>query len=290
MSRDPASPFRLEYAWRSDRGRVRSANEDAVRVQPELGLLVVADGVGGARAGEVASNLAAEVITERFRQHAVSPADAEAARRLAEEAVEAANVAVWRSGRDDAALAGMGTTVVLAAVVADRLVFAYVGDSRLYRLRRGRLEQVSRDHTFIQEVVDQGLFRSREDALRHGIGENLLTRALGSSARVDVSSGSLELSAGDLILLCTDGLTGMLSDDRLCRILMAASGTDLDRAAKALIRLANKRGGADNITLALLRVGARSGRAAAQPPTGRASHPGAQGGAGRLVDRSGVGG
>ena len=268
MRRDAASPFRLEYAWRTDRGRVRSANEDAVLVHPELGLLIVADGIGGARAGEVASALAAEVIGERFRCRAVPLANAEAARRFAEAAIEEANAVVWRLGQADPERAGMGTTVVLGAVLSDRLVFGYVGDSRLYRLREGRFEQVLRDHSFIQEVVDQGLFRSREDAIRHGIGENLLTRALGSSARVDVSSGSLALATGDLFLLCTDGLTGMVPDDWLCQVLMASSGNALDPAAEALIRLANERGGADNITLALLRVGARSDGAAAEPPDG----------------------
>jgi PPM family protein phosphatase len=250
--------YKLDYAWRTDRGRVRSHNEDAVTVHADLGLLVVADGVGGASAGEVASTLAADTIRECFRRQALSRTDSERAKQLAAAAVEDANRAVWQLAQSKTDCVGMGTTVVLGFVGADWLVYANVGDSRLYRLRDEVLEQLSHDHSFIQEVVDQGFFRSLDDARRYGIGDNILTRALGSSAEVRVSCGLTEIKTGDTYLFCTDGLTGMVPADWLRQILIAARTSDLGLAAEALVRLANERGGTDNITLALLRVGARS--------------------------------
>lgn len=248
----------FEYAWRSDRGRVRSGNEDAVVVAPSLGMLVVADGVGGARAGEVASVLATEAIAERFRQQPSPITSPEGARGFVESVIAEANVAIWRVGQARSELAGMGTTVVVGCVGPQWLAFGYVGDSRLYRLRGGRLEQLSHDHSFIQEVIDQGFFSSREDARRYGIGDNILTRALGSSEQVKASSGISDLARGDIFLFCTDGLTGMVPEDWLCQVLMASAGNHLEPAAEALVRLANERGGTDNITLALLRVGGSS--------------------------------
>jgi PPM family protein phosphatase len=254
----PVSDDAVEYAWRTDPGRVREGNEDAVVVQPELGVLVVADGLGGARGGEVASALATAVIAERFRHHVAPMVNAESAKAFVEAAIEEANIAVWRSGKAKPELGGMGTTVVAGAVGAEWLAFGYVGDSRVYRLRAGRLLQLSRDHSFIQEAVDQGFFSTREDARRSGIGENILTRALGTSPAVEVSGGIADLACGDIFLLCTDGLTGMIPDEDLCRIILAGAAKPLDAVAEELIRVANERGGTDNITLALLRVGRRS--------------------------------
>jgi PPM family protein phosphatase len=248
----------LEYAWRTDRGRVRTGNEDAVAVDPALGFLIVADGIGGARAGEVASALATDLIAERFRKGLAYQLHPDAAEAFVETAIQDANVAIWTLSEAEPELSGMGTTVVAGSVGEDWLAFGYVGDSRLYRLRDGRLEQLSRDHSFIQEVVDQGFFSTREDARRYGIGTNILTRALGSSPRVKVSGGVADLACGDVFLFCTDGLTGMIPEDWLCQVLTASFGNDLEPAAEALVRLANERGGTDNITLALLRVGGPS--------------------------------
>ncbi|NCC27831.1 MAG: serine/threonine-protein phosphatase [Gammaproteobacteria bacterium] len=248
----------LEYAWRTDRGRVRTGNEDAVAVDPALGFLIVADGIGGARAGEVASALAAEVIAKRFREHTACQMPSDAAQAFVERVIQDANLAILTLSKAEPDLSGMGTTVVVGSVGDAWLAFGYVGDSRLYRFREGRLEQLSRDHSFIQEVVDQGFFSTREDARRYGIGANILTRALGSSPKVKVSGGVADLARGDIFLFCTDGLTGMVPEDWLCQVLTASFGNDLDPAAETLVRLANERGGADNITLALLRVGGPS--------------------------------
>lgn len=254
-SRRDAGRGALELAWRTDTGRVRQRNEDAVAVLPEIGLVVVADGVGGASAGDVASRLAAEIICERLEGAPIPPGDSDTARRLTESAIAEANQAVWELAQSDASCAGMGTTVVVGRAGADWLAFANVGDSRLYRLREGALEQLSRDHSFIQDVVDQGFFRTREDARRYGIGENILTRALGSAPTVEIDSGAVKLEPGDLFLFCTDGLSGMVSEDWLRQLLVAAADRPLELASDALVKLANDCGGSDNITLALVRVG-----------------------------------
>lgn len=257
MEAKPISAFELHFAWRTDQGRVRRRNEDAVVVRPELGLVVVADGVGGATAGHVASRLATETIAERFVRRVGAGAKAEKARLYLQAAVEEANITILRHSKENPGCAGMGTTVVVGAVGRDWLAFAHVGDSRLYRLRGEELVQLSRDHSFIQEVVDQGFFSSLAEARRYGIGDNILTRALGSMPSVAVSSDVIGIDSGDLFLFCTDGLSGLVPDDWLKQILSSIEDDTLESAADALVRLANERGGNDNITLALLRVGAR---------------------------------
>lgn len=246
---------KLEFAWRTDRGRVRVHNEDAVAVHADWGLVVVADGVGGASAGEVASRLAVEAIAACFARQPLPRGDRDQACVLAQAAVSDANLAIWERAQGSPGCTGMGTTVVMGFAGCDWLAFANVGDSRLYRLRAGELEQLSQDHSFIQEVVDQGFFRSRDDARRYGIGDNILTRALGSSREVKVHCDVVDTQTGDLFLFCTDGLSSLVPAEWLRRVLMAASDKDLGPAAEALVQLANERGGSDNITLALLRIG-----------------------------------
>jgi protein phosphatase len=246
--------LRFEYAWQTDRGRSRPLNEDAVRVDADQGVLVVADGIGGASAGEVASAVAVEVISARLRESRMPGGGAQALESALVSAVQGANQTIWRLSSVEPELSGMGTTVVAGAIAGDALAFAHVGDSRLYRLRGSQLDQLSHDHSFIQEVVDQGFFQTRADARRYGIGDNILTRALGSARDVEVSSGVVVLEPGDLYLFCTDGLTGMVPEPWLARVLVANGGHALEAAADALVTLANERGGTDNITLALLRV------------------------------------
>ncbi len=217
--------------------------------------MVVADGVGGANAGEVASRLATETIVERFHRQAMSRTDSESIRLFVEATIQEANIIIWRQGKEASEHTGMGTTIAMGAAGSDWLVLGHVGDSRIYRLRDGELEQLSRDHSFIQEVIDQGFFASREDARRYGIGENILTRALGSAAVVEVATQIIDLATGDLLLFCSDGLNGMIADDWMREILMSVAENSLDAAADALIRIANEQGGKDNITLALIQVG-----------------------------------
>jgi protein phosphatase len=244
---------RLEYAWRTDTGRVRIRNEDAVSVYPDSGLVIVADGIGGASAGEVASSLALQAINECFHAGGSLPQDRESAVQRAAEAVEAANRVIWDSARATPRYAGMGTTVVLGFVGPDWLVYSHVGDSRLYRLRAGGLDQLTHDHSLIQDAVDQGFFPTVEDAQRYGINENILTRSLGNGSPVEVDTGDVELRSGDLFLFCTDGLTGMVADDRIREVLFKG-GYKLDGMSRTLVGLACEGGGLDNITVALMRV------------------------------------
>ena len=244
---------RMEYAWRTDKGRVRSRNEDAVSVLPKLGLVVVADGIGGSMAGEVASRLAVHVICESFRENPAPPSDREKALDNLRETVEEADRLIWESAQSSPRYTGMGTTVVVGYTNGEWLVYAHVGDSRIYRLRGGELVQLTRDHSLIQEVVDQGFFPSLEDALHYGINENIITRGLGTSNSVRVDVNEVDLRAGDLFLFCSDGLSGMVRDDGLRRML-SAEGTDLEGIADGLVALAMEGGGLDNITLALARV------------------------------------
>jgi protein phosphatase len=244
---------RLEYAWRTDKGLIRAVNEDAVAVVPESGLVIVADGIGGASAGEVASRLAIHVIGERLRGGDGIAAERHAAQVAVREAVEEAHRTIWESSRRSPRYAGMGTTVVVGLAGPDWMVFAHVGDSRLYLMRAGELHQLTRDHSLIQEVVDRGFFPTLEDAQRFGINENVLTRGLGSSNAVSVDVGEVDLTPGDLLLFCTDGLTGMVTDEGLRRTL-AAAGQELKTLSHQLIRLACQGGGLDNITVALVRA------------------------------------
>lgn len=253
----PFSAFSLECAWRTDQGRVRQRNEDAVIVRPEAGIVVVADGIGGSTAGHIASRLATQTVADRLERGIDLKTDPEKARLYLQSAIEEANIAILYYAKEHSDCAGMGTTVVAGMFGWDWLAFGNVGDSRLYRLRDGELVQLSRDHSFIQEVVDQGFFDTREDARRYGISDNILTRALGSVPSVGVSTEVIDIAQRDVFLFCTDGLSGMVPDEWLAQILVAAEGEALDSAADALVQLANERGGIDNITLALVRIGER---------------------------------
>ncbi len=243
----------VEYAWRTHTGLIRARNEDSVEVLPEQGIMVVADGIGGASAGEVASSMAADIISKRLAAQGSLHDNPKKALMLAEAAVGEANAAILARARSEDRCAGMGTTVVVGYVGDGWMAYAHVGDSRLYQLRDNTLHQLTVDHSFIQDVVNQGFFPSLEEAREYGINENVLTRAVGSTARLAVAVSITELRAGDIYLLCTDGLSNMVSDDELCYLLSAAKGK-LDTAANALIHLACEAGGVDNITLSLMRV------------------------------------
>ena len=244
---------KLECAWRTDKGRVRALNEDAVSVQPDMHLVTIADGIGGSNAGEVASRLAAHVISESFRARDSSLLTKEEAVDAARDAVLEANRVICHSGRRTPRYAGMGTTLVVGYTGPDWMIFAHVGDSRLYLMRDQQLHQLTRDHSLIQEVVDQGFFPTVEDAQRYGIKQNILTRGLGSHSEVVVDVGEVDLRPGDVFLFCTDGLSGMVADSDL-QTALAKEDEGLDDLCSRLVKLAYEGGGFDNITLALIRV------------------------------------
>jgi PPM family protein phosphatase len=223
---------------RSDTGRQRRSNEDAYFKHPPL--FAVADGMGGARAGEVASGLLVEVLEGGL------PDSGNDEERLAER-VREANARIHELSQRDADRAGMGTTVTAAYVGDQAVAIAHVGDSRAYRQHDGRLEQMTRDHSLVEELKRRGKL-TEEEAEDHP-QRSVITRALGPEARVDVDTLSVPAQAGDVFLLCSDGLSGMVPEERIAEII--AGAPDLKRAGQELISEANERGGRDNITVVL---------------------------------------
>ena len=223
----------------SDAGRKRRRNEDAFVVDPPL--FVIADGMGGAQAGEVASRLAAAAFRE---YHEADELDPEA--RLAA-TIQEANRRIYERSRADAETSGMGTTITAALVTGDAVAIGHVGDSRAYRLRDGRLEQLTHDHSLVGDLVRSGRL-SPEEARSHP-QRSVITRALGTDPDVDVDTFTVEPEAGDVYVLCSDGLTDMVEDEEIVEIVQEHAS--LDPAAKALVKAANRRGGDDNVTVIL---------------------------------------
>ena len=230
-----------EHFEKSDTGRQRRANEDSFFVRAPL--FVVADGMGGAQAGEVASRLAAETLARGL------PDDGTAEQRL-EARVREANSRIHEVSQGDRALNGMGTTITAAYLDGDELALAHVGDSRAYLLRDGELSRLTRDHTLVEELVRRGEL-TEEEAAEHP-QRSIITRALGPEPDIDVDLHSHRVQAGDVLLLCSDGLTGMISEAEIERLLEGAAS--LGDAGRALVAAANEAGGRDNITVVLFRV------------------------------------
>ena len=237
----------LDAAAESNVGRKRRHNEDNFVAEPEQGMFAVADGMGGAQAGEVASALAAGAITDTVLDPAASGEERVVA------LIKAANLRVHERATADAAASGMGTTMTVAMLQADgRVAIGHVGDSRAYRLRDGRLEQLTDDHSLVAELVRRGELSPEEAAVHPQ--RSVITRALGTEPDVDVDAFSVETRDGDIFLLCSDGLTTMVDARSIQEILERNRGR-LHVATHDLIRAANDRGGDDNITAVLFAVG-----------------------------------
>ena len=232
----------------TDKGVVRSANEDYHLMQLDRGIFIVADGMGGHAAGEVASEIAVRIIADELGSFRGLP-DADIASRLFK-AIQQANGAIFRRTLVEHDKRGMGTTATAMILFPRRYLIAQVGDSRAYLLRDGKLFQITRDHSYVQEQVDAGLLTA-EQARTHPYG-NVITRCVGSNEEVvpDLYFGNLQ--SGDVILLASDGLTGMLEDDQLAKI-MKADGEPTQWVDR-MIADANRRGGLDNITVIIVRV------------------------------------
>jgi serine/threonine protein phosphatase PrpC len=228
---------RLRVGARTDVGRVREGNEDGfVASEP---LFAVADGMGGHQGGEVASKVALETL----QKAADGTAD------LAE-VVQEANRAVFTRASQDPALLGMGTTLTAVLVEEHRLHLAHVGDSRMYLARDGRLERITRDHTVVEEMVEQGRLTPEEAAIHPQ--RSIVTRALGVEEDIQVDELDLDVRPGDRVLLCSDGLTGMVDEGEILRLL--TEHRDAQAATDALVDAANRAGGQDNITAVILDV------------------------------------
>jgi serine/threonine protein phosphatase PrpC len=227
---------RIEVGSATDIGRVRERNEDSILVDPPL--YVVADGMGGHRGGQVASQLALETMEELA---------ADGSGSLAEH-VRRANRAVWDRALEDERLAGMGTTLTAARIDGSAALLAHVGDSRAYLLREGMLRQLTTDHTLVARMVSSGEISEAEaDVHPH---KNVLTRAIGTDEQVEVDEDTVALQADDRLLLCSDGLTGMVTEEQIQAILEHSDGAQ--QAADRLVKAANRAGGIDNISVVVL--------------------------------------
>jgi protein phosphatase len=244
----------FEYAALTDVGRLRANNEDAVLVNAEYGVAILADGMGGYNAGEVASSMAVEHISSeliRWLAEAAPQASARDVRRAMEICVDHVNRAIFDASNTNPAYAGMGTTLVMAVRHGEKLVVGHVGDSRAYRWRAGILTQLTRDHSLLQEQIDMGLLTLEEAELSNN--RNLVTRALGVEDAVLLDIQEIPVERGDTYLLCSDGLTDMISDADMTELF--SDHDDLLDLSHGLVDLANAEGGRDNISVALIRTG-----------------------------------
>lgn len=240
----------LLMASKTDVGRMRERNEDSCHFNVRQGWAVLADGMGGYRGGDVASAMAVECVRESLDGGEVATAsEALAGLRLA---TIQANDRIFRMSHSDRDLYGMGSTLVTVRCFENLIAVAHVGDSRLYRYRPDQLVQLTRDHSLLQEQVDGGMMSA--DAARTSPGRSLLTRALGVEPAVVPDVALHETHAGDIYLMCSDGLTDMLYDDDIALVCETLSA-NLPLAADHLVQLANDRGGRDNITVVLIKVG-----------------------------------
>lgn len=250
---------RVATALLTDMGRVRTNNEDAVAEDPELGLLVLADGMGGYNAGEVASGIAVKTIPEVVRRDwKLLPRNAPEQSNgpsehalLLKKAIEEAHSTIYHAAQAQPQYAGMGTTVVVVLLHNDRMSVAHVGDSRLYRFRFSKLVQVTRDHSLQEELIAKGHYTREEAALM--VRKNIVTRALGVEPTVEVELNEFPVEVGDTLVLCSDGLSDMVPDEQI-GISLRRNGEDLQGAAKDLVQQALNGGGKDNVSVVLARV------------------------------------
>jgi len=233
----------VKAALRTDVGKVRRQNEDAAWVDAKRGVFAVADGMGGHLAGEVASGMAIEAVKDMAKKNDFASVN------VMREAVVSAHEAIIRHAQKNPACAGMGTTLSMMWRGGHYMYIAHVGDSRIYRYRDGELEQITQDHSLVEELVRARII-TREEARTHP-RRNIITRALGTQGDNLPDLLAADVRPGDLWLLCTDGLCGMISDEEIARVL--SSGATLEMMAGSLIEKALDAGGRDNVTLVLCR-------------------------------------
>jgi PPM family protein phosphatase len=257
----------IELFALTDAGKVRNHNEDSVFVDPALGLAVLADGMGGYNAGEVASGMATSSLGSGLGKAFVGrvpgerlPAGGYWAHEAITREISCANDVIYRAAQSQPQYSGMGTTLVMALFYGDTLTAAHLGDSRLYRLRDDDFQQITRDHSLLQEQLDSGMISA--DEARQSLNRNLVTRALGVDPAVEAEICDYPLHAGDIYLLCSDGLNDMVDDDDIALTLRSLSA-NLGLCATQLVTMANDNGGRDNVSVILARVN----RVAPQPGT-----------------------
>ena len=250
---------KIDFAEITDTGRVREHNEDAIGSVPEIGLMVLADGMGGYNAGEVASGIAVLIVTElatvgagREERHDIDPHSGLMRQSIVlRDAVYRANKIIYQTAQSQTHCEGMGTTIVACMYYDDKVSVAHVGDSRAYRLRGDKLEQITLDHSLLQELVDRG-FYSEEEAQR-STNRNYVTRALGVEPTVEVEVHEHDVLPEDVYLLCSDGLPDMVEDDDI-HLTISTFNASLEVVGQQLVDLANDHGGRDNISVMLAQI------------------------------------
>jgi protein phosphatase len=249
----------LEIVSCTDPGIVRSHNEDSIAADAAKGLVVLADGMGGYNAGEVASGMATTVITTELQRllderpaHDLDPDTGRSrAEALLREQIAKANTSIYQAAQSQPQYAGMGTTLVAAMFHDNKVTVAHIGDSRLYRLRGEDFTQVTRDHSLLQEQIDSGMITPEQ--AKFSQNKNLVTRALGIDATVEPELHEYETRVGDIYLLCSDGLNDMVSDEDMGMTLQTLAA-NLQLAAQQLVQMANDNGGRDNVSVILVRI------------------------------------
>lgn len=249
----------LAAASLTDPGRVRDHNEDCIESRPDIGLFVLADGMGGYNAGEVASGMATSLISDGLQEswvpHDVERLGRDDAKALSEQLIKEqigrANTAIYTTSQNNPECAGMGTTLVVTLFYDNFLTVAHIGDSRLYRLRGESMEQVTRDHSLLQEQLDSGLITPEEAKLSQN--KNLVTRALGIDPTVEPEVHVYETQPDDVFLLCSDGLSDMVEDEEI-RLTLITLKSNPNLTVQQLVQAANDNGGRDNISAMLIRI------------------------------------
>ena len=249
----------FEIVIRTDPGRVRGHNEDAVFANPNQGFVILADGMGGYNAGEVASGMATMLLSHELENALGSEAPGELdhasgqayAHRCLQEKIALTNASIYNAAENQPQYAGMGTTLVAAVFYDNIVTVAHIGDSRLYRLRGDSFSAITRDHSLLQAQIDSGMI-TPENA-RFSQNKNLVTRALGVEPEVEAEIHDYPVQVGDIYLLCSDGLNDMVEDDEI-RLALQTLAANLDLAATQLIEMANDNGGRDNISVILVKV------------------------------------
>ena len=243
---------KLNVCGLTDEGLVRDHNEDFISCLPESGLVILADGMGGHNAGEVASELAVSSVREALEE-VLSPDIQDTCdidfKDAVHESVIYANDEINLHAKTHPECKGMGTTIVLALFQNDKVILASVGDSRIYRFRKGELRQVTTDHSLVQEMIDNG-YMSEEEAI-NSTNRNLITRALGIAEDVKVDVVQKDVESDDIYLLCSDGLSDMITDDLIFSTLVKTR-QDLKRASEELVQQAKEHGGHDNVSVILV--------------------------------------
>ena len=259
MSKDKSLRGKIQFSELTDTGMVRDHNEDAIGTNDDMGLMVLADGMGGYNAGEVASGIAVQTISDlavegahREERNDTDPNTGLMRQTIVlRDAVARSNKIIYQTAQSQTHCEGMGTTLVAAMFYDDKISIAHVGDSRAYRLRNDKLEQLTMDHSLLQELVDRG-FYSEEEAQR-STNRNYVTRALGVEPTVEVEVQEYDVLPEDIYLLCSDGLPDMVEDEDI-HLTISTFNASLDVVGQQLVQLANDNGGRDNISVMLAEV------------------------------------